>query len=300
MSDGEQADLAGRKELVESPKAELVKRPGWKVKLRRFVCFLVIMYVGVCVLLTVFQKYFVYFPLREIEQTPAELGLAYEDVWLTSAGDVKIHGWFIPARDSRGTLLFFHGNGGNISRRLESIYIFHDLGLDVLIIDYQGYGRSEGKPGEENTYADAEAAWDYLTNTRGIASERIIIFGRSLGGAVATYLAERHTPGALILESTFTSIPDIGAKKLPFLPVRWLCRIKYNSLQRIGQVRCPILSIHSPQDNLIAYEFGEKLFQAAPEPKRFLQIEGDHNSGFMQSLPKYREGLKNFLADYSF
>lgn len=242
-----------------------------------------------------FQSRLVYYPTRKLEDTPADWNLTYEDVWLKASDGVKIHGWYVPAAKPRGTLLFFHGNGGNISHRIETLEIFNRLGLNVLIVDYRGYGLSEGKPSEDGTYRDAEAAWDYLTQQKAVPPENIILFGRSLGGAVAVYLAEKKHPAGLIVESTFTSIPDVGAKMFPFLPIRWLCRIKYDSAARIANVGCPVLSIHSPDDDIIRYEFGRALFDKAVEPKRFLEIEGSHNEGFLCSIIAYQNGLDEFI-----
>jgi len=259
---------------------------------------IVAFYVGLSLLLFLFQSRFIYFPLRQIEATPAILGLTYEAVQFEAEDGVKLSGWFIPAEEASRIVLFFHGNAGNISHRLESIALFHRLGLSVFIIDYRGYGQSEGSPSESETYLDAAAAWRYLVEERGSEPEQIIIFGRSLGGAVATWLAHNHPPKALIIESTFTSVPDMGAGQYPFLPVRLLARIQYNSLERIPQINVPILIVHSPEDEIIPYSHGQQLFQAANEPKTFLQLRGGHNEGFIISGQPYEEGLKSFIEKY--
>lgn len=256
-------------------------------------------YVGLSLLLFLFQSRFIYFPLRQIEATPAIIGLAYETMQFEAEDRVKLSGWFIPAEGASHIVLFFHGNAGNISHRLESIALFHRLGLSVFIVDYRGYGQSEGSPSENGTYLDAAAAWRYLVEERGVDPEQIIIFGRSLGGAVATWLAHNHPPKALIIESTFTSVPDMGARQYPFLPVRLLARIHYNSLERIPQINVPILIVHSPDDEIIPYSHGQQLFQAANEPKAFLQLRGGHNEGFIISGQPYEEGLKSFIEKYS-
>ncbi len=257
------------------------------------------LYLGLVTLLFIFQRYLIYFPLRNLVVTPAARLLTYEPVHFKAADGVKLFGWFIPAEPSRGTVLFFHGNAGNISHRLDSIEQFHQVGLNVFIFDYRGYGQSEGgRPSEQGTYLDAEAAWHYLIEEKQIPPTKILIFGRSLGGGVAAYLAQNQTPAALILESTFTSIPDLGAQLYPFLPVRPLTRIQYNTLARLPQIKHPILIIHSPDDNVIPYSHGQRLFAEAGEPKQFLELKGGHNEGFLLVGPKYEATLDAFVNQY--
>ncbi len=237
-------------------------------------------------------------PSREVIATPEEVGLAYEPVTIVTEDGVSLDGWFIPARQSRGVLLFFHGNAGNISHRFDSLKIFNELGLATLILDYRGYGRSQGRPSEEGTYRDANAAWRYLTEQRRIAGEDIVLFGRSLGAAIAAYLAAKQTPKALIIESAFTSIPDIAAEVYPFLPARWLARFDYNTKAHLRSVSCPILVVHSRDDDIIPFAHGRRLFTAANEPKQFLEIRGGHNDGIFVSRQTYVDGLDAFLTAY--
>ncbi len=258
----------------------------------------VILYVGVLITMYFLQPSLVYFPSRTIESTPNDIGLDYEEVTLKTDDGVEIAGWFIPAPQARATLLFCHGNGGNISHRLESIEQFHRLHLSVFIFDYHGYGKSGGHPGEKETYLDAKAAWNYLTATRGISPDSIIIFGRSLGGAVASWLASRHQSKLVIIESSFLSLPDIGAYHYPFLPVKLLARFKYNTKDRLTEIKAPILFIHSPEDDVAPYAQGKKLYELAGEPKEFLQISGRHNEGYIQSDAEYRRGIEAFLNKY--
>lgn len=258
----------------------------------------VVLYVVILVIMYFLQPGMVYFPSRAMELTPANIGLDFEEVDLKSSDGVNIHGWFVPADSGRATLLFCHGNGGNISNRLESIQQFHQLGLSVFIFDYHGYGRSGGKPGEKETYLDAEAAWEYLTAARNIDPGSIIIFGRSLGGAVATWLAVQYQSGAIIIESSFSSLPDIAARHYPFLPVKWLARFRYNSAENMAKIHAPVLIIHSPDDDLIPYDHGRKLFDLAGEPKEFLEISGGHNDGFLVSDIPYRQGIDAFVSKY--
>ena len=242
--------------------------------------------------------YFPNVPSREIVATPEQVGLDYQAISLHTDDGVTLDGWFVPAGRPRATLLFFHGNAGNMSHRLDSLRVFHDLGLSTLIFDYRGYGRSEGEPSEQGTYRDAEAAWRYLTSERGLAPQRIVLFGRSLGGAIAAYLASRRAPGALILESTFTSVPDLGAEIYPFLPVRWLSRFRYATSVYVAAASCPVLIVHSRDDEIVPFRHAQRLLTAAHEPKRLLQIDGGHNDGFLVSGRSYREGLDTFVREY--
>ncbi len=233
-------------------------------------------------------------PGRDLDATPSAIGLDYEDVTLEASDGVKVHGWFVPG-DSQLVVLYFHGNAGNISHRLYSIRDWHELGLSVFIIDYRGYGQSGGKPGEKGLYRDGEAAWQYLTGERGLAPENVIVFGRSLGGSVAAWLAAREQPAALIVESSFTSVPDIGQEAYPWLPVRWLTRFKHATRDEVRDVSSPVLIVHSRDDEIIPFHHGEAIFEAANEPKTFLEIRGGHNDGHAVSATAYREGMLAFL-----
>lgn len=244
------------------------------------------------------QPGMVFYPTPIISETPAEWQLAYEDVNIDTADGERLHGWYIPASDNhkqQPVLLFFHGNAGNISHRRASLEIFHQLGLNQLIIDYRGYGKSTGKPGEAGLYMDAMAAWDYLVDNKGFNTDRIIIFGRSLGGAVATQLASRVQPRGLILESSFSSARDVAQHTFPLLSHLLYLRYDFNSLERLPQVRAPLLMLHSPQDEIIPYESAEKLFKSAQKPKTFIQLRGDHNNGFYLSQPMYQQALADWL-----
>ena len=255
-------------------------------------------YVSLTFLLYLFQNRLIFLPTSTVVATPNALGLAYEPVQLITADNVQITGWFVPADEAQFTLLFFHGNAGNISHRLDTVDLYHRLGFNLLIIDYRGYGQSEGRPTEHGTYLDAQAAWHYLTEDRQLAPEQIIIVGRSLGGGVATWLALHQPAGALVLESTFTSIPDMAARQFPFLPVRSLARIQYDTLGRLPNVSIPILVVHSPNDEVIPYSHGQQIFAAAPDPKQFLEIRGGHNDGFIISQEIYGSTFKAFVEEY--
>jgi len=244
-----------------------------------------------------------YYPVREIESTPDKFGRKYEDVTLTTSDRVRINGWFLPAPElpianhpSRITVLFFHGNAGNISHRFEKLEILGALGMDTLIVDYRGYGRSEGKPDEAGTYRDARAAYMYLTQTRNREPKTVVVYGESLGSAVAADLASQVDIGGLVLEEAFTSVADVGQKMFPFLPIRWLVRNKYDTLGKMPRIHAPLLIFHSRDDEFFDIRHAQRLLAAANEPKRLIELRGSHNDAFLTSAETYRNGLKEFLA----
>lgn len=234
-------------------------------------------------------------PGRSLDRTPAAIGAEYRDVSIRTSDGVQLHGWYVPG-DSDRVLLFFHGNAGNISHRLESIRQFLHLGLSVLIIDYRGFGQSEGRTTEQGIYRDAEAAWHYLTETNMIAERRIVVFGRSMGASAAAYLAAKYRPLALMVESSFTSVPDIAREYYPWLPVRWLSRLRHSTEEFVREADCPILVIHSRDDEIVPFHHGEAIFAAAKEPKRLLEIRGTHNDAFLRDEANYLAGLRSFLG----
>lgn len=259
-------------------------------------------YLAICVLMWLFQERLLFLPGipgRSLDATPQAVGLPYEEVALPAADGVRLHGWWVPAAGARFTLLHLHGNAGNISHRLELLQIFHALGVNVLLFDYRGYGRSEGAPSEAGLQRDAEAAWAHLTQQRRLAPADIVVHGQSMGGAFAAWLAARRAPAGLILESAFTSAPDIAADVYPWLPGRWLARLRLDTRGALAEVRCPVLVIHSTDDEIIPYAHGERLHAAAREPKRLLAIGGDHNAGFWISREAYAAGVREFLAGLS-
>ena len=254
-------------------------------------------YLVLALMLYLFQGRMVFLsnlPDRALGASPSDIGLDYEDVSLTTSDNEHIHGWYVPATNSRGVLLFFHGNAGNISHRLDSIEIFHELDLDILIIDYRGYGQSTGKATEQGTYLDAQAAWDYLINSRRIPADQIIVFGRSLGGAVGAWLGVQHTPAAVIIESSFSSGVDMAHRLYPFLPVRLITRLKYPVADYAARLECPVLVVHSRHDEIIPFTMGQAIYAGVKQQKKFLELRGDHNNGFLISQEDYIAGLKDF------
>jgi len=277
------------------------RRADLKRKTKRMLAIVASVYLAVCVLVFVFQRRLIYMPGRDIEFTPTDVGLAYDEVRLRTNDGVMIVGWYAPADlDGPGpgrTVLYFHGNAGNISGRLPEMKTWVGLGYDVFMVDYRGYGLSEGSPSETGLYVDAEAAWAYLVKERGRRPEQIVIVGRSLGGAVAIELATRHRPAALVVESTFTSFPSVGQRQFRLLPVKLLMRDRFDSISKVGRISCPKVFTHGTDDRLIPIAMGRKLYEAARPPKLFIETPGGHNGAGMLHSDVYTKRVAEFLKD---
>jgi fermentation-respiration switch protein FrsA (DUF1100 family) len=258
-------------------------------------------YAAILGLVFLFQPRLVYFPLKgNYSATPRALGLAFEAVTLRTEDREQLAAWWIPVpAPARGTVLLFHGNAGNIAHRIDYAQMFFGMGYNTLLVDYRGFGESSGEPSEQGTYRDATASWLWLTAAKGIKPSDIVIFGESLGGGVATWLAMQHPPRALILASTFTSIPDLGAEVYPWLPVRWLSRIHYNNLANLEHIRVPLLIAHSSGDELIPFAHGKRLHAVAHEPKAFLEMSGGHNEGFVFAREEWVKVVREFLERHA-
>ena len=235
-------------------------------------------------------------PSGHIEWTPDSSGFDHENVFITASDGVSINGWYVNCENSRGTVLFFHGNAGNISHRGDTIWILNSLGMSVFIIDYRGYGESAGSPSTRGVDLDALAAWDWLVSEKKIPPEKILIFGRSLGGAVAVELMRSVKPKAAILESTFSALADMGGADFLSPLVSLLVGGAWNSAAAAAGIDIPTLCIHSPQDDIVPYRFGKRLYEALAGEKYFFDIKGDHNYGFMSSMPEYGAQLDKFLT----
>jgi hypothetical protein len=248
-------------------------------------------------LLGCYEPRLIYFPARDLDRTPASFGLSFEDVELRTADGELVHGWFLPApTPAPVTVLLLHGNAGNISHRFEKLAVLRDLGADVLIVDYRGYGRSSGRPSETGTYRDADAAYEYLVQTRRIDPRRLVLYGESLGAAVAVDLAARKPVGGLVIESAFSSGVDVGQEMFPFLPARLLVRNRYESVKKIGAVQAPVLILHSRNDEFFGWHHPQRLYDAAREPKRVVELRGGHNDAFLVSSQVYAAALSAFLT----
>ena len=231
--------------------------------------------------------------------TPQDEDLFYESVFLETKDKVKVHAWWIPVKKAKKTVLFCHGNAGNISYRLETIKIYNQLGINFFIFDYRGYGQSQGSPSEEGTYLDAKAAWDYLVKEKKIKPQNIIIHGRSLGGAVATKLIEGKKAALLIIESSFLSIAAVAKNFSACLPVGWFFGDRYPTYKNLKKVDRPIVIIHSQEDDFIPFKQGEELYKIANFPKEFLILQGNHNEGYLFSIKKYKDFLKKIIKKYA-
>lgn len=238
----------------------------------------------------------VYHPTKEIREDPSAYGLNYEDVTLATEDDMHLHGWWVPHAESRGTIIMFHGNGGNIGGRAWLLPDLHSLGLNILLFDYRGYGRSEGIPTEKGTYRDAKAAYEFVREQYdGADNIPVILYGRSLGGAIAAECAVEEEVAGLILESTFASIKAMTKDIYGGLPVNLLTTFEYDTLGKIDRIDTPLLIAASRDDSMIPWQQGRKIFEAAREPKQWVQLSGDHNVSGWQSDPHYWKTLKVFV-----
>jgi len=236
-----------------------------------------------------------FFPMKGITMTPAEIGLEYEDIYFRTADNIQLNGWFIPSKNARFTILYAHGNAGNIGHRLEKIRILHEMALNIFIFDYRSYGRSKGtRASEKGLYKDMRAAYNYLVKNRGIPPKNIIPYGESLGGAVAIDLAAKAGIGGLITEETFTSVKDMAKMAYPFLP-SFIFSSKFNSASKIREIDAPVLIVHSLEDEIVPFRMGEELYKKAKNPKEFLKLRGGHNTAFLDSKEKYKKGIDAFI-----
>jgi fermentation-respiration switch protein FrsA (DUF1100 family) len=240
---------------------------------------------------------FIFHPDHVTDRDPSHIGLRFEDVFFTTQDDLRLHGWFIPHQDARATLVWFHGNAGNISDRLLNIKLLHDrINTNIFIFDYRGYGRSEGTVSEKGTYLDGEAAIQYLLGRDDAAARRLILFGRSLGAAVAAEMAIRFNSLGLILESPFVSIREMARAIFPSLPIAWLLRTRYDTMEKVRLVKTPLLVLHGDRDATVPFAQGKRVFEIASHPKKFHRIVGaSHNDTFLVGGEEYYGALRDFI-----
>lgn len=255
-------------------------------------------YLALTLMMYIFQERMVFVPGRNVFATPASYKIDFEDINLKTDNDETISAWYIPAKDAKYTVLFCHGNAGNIANRLETAVFYHNHGYNFMVFDYPGYGKSTGKPSDKGLLRAAEAAWKYLVETREIDPESIIVAGRSLGGSAASHLASKYDPAMLCLEATFVSVKEAAKDVVPFLPVSLICRVHLPTGENLRKVKCPVLLIHSPHDEVINYRHGEKLYEIAPEPKEFHTLKGGHNDCWFIDQNRYAEIFKAFIAKH--
>jgi uncharacterized protein len=252
----------------------------------------------IVVLSRVFENRLIFFPPRYPEGfvSPEVYGIHPEDVWISASDGIKLNGYFLRAPDSPMVLLWFHGNAENIGMGLEHMSAQAPLGVNVFELDYRGYGRSEGSPDEVGVYRDAEAAYSYLTEGRHFDPQKIFIYGHSLGGAVAVNLASSHECGGLIVESSFTSVPEMARHIYRFPMAERIPKSRFDSLGTIARVKVPVLIIHGTRDQVIPFEMGRRLYEAARKPKAFFPIEGaGHDDAYIVGGRLYFDRLKAFI-----
>ncbi|RPI95979.1 MAG: alpha/beta hydrolase [Spirochaetales bacterium] len=256
-------------------------------------------FAALILMVTACQSSLVFHPERRIVTTPEAAGMHHDEVSFTAADGVPLAGWWVPGDPGRDTVLFCHGNAGNISYLLETIRILRSVGLNVFVFDYRGFGASGGEPSEKGTYRDVEAAWRYLIEGRRMDPGNIIVMGRSLGGSIAAYCAMKYAPRALIVESAFSSMSDAAKNFCSCTPVSALVlRYRYDTVAHVARVKCPVLIIHSRYDEVIPFSHALKIFEAAAQPKDLLEIRGDHNGGFLLSEKGYKSGIVMFLIKH--
>jgi len=270
--------------------AKITKRHG---------IFVVLLVIAMVLVMTShrLERLFIYFPSRELAGNPGNLGLSYQDLAFVTEDHLRLHGWFVPCEGARGTLLVFHGNAGNIGHRLSWIALLHRLGVNVFIFDYRGYGKSEGHPFEEGLYRDARAAYQWWATKRQSSSEKLILVGESLGGAVAVHLAARVSPAGLILQSTFTSARDMAKTLLPLGLLLPLTGVRFDSEKEIAQVACPKLMIHGTRDEIVPFRLGRTLYEVSPPPKWFYAVaNAGHNDLLWAAGTEYGRQVQSFLS----
>ncbi len=276
---------------------------------RRLVVSTALLFAAILVTMSVVERSLIFFPTRypagewDSEAVARGSGCVIEDCFFQTGDGVRLHGWRCRYGAASGggggdaTVLWFHGNAGNLSDRADLLLqLATHLPAEVMIVDYRGYGRSGGRPSEGGLYRDARAAWRYLVEERGVEPATIVVFGKSLGGAVAVDLATEVEPAGLIVESSFTSIPAMAAHHYPIVP-RFLVRTRMDSLRKIRSIRCPKLFVHSRADEVVPFNLGRELYDAAPEPKLFFEINGAaHNETSLIGGSAYFEALSKFIT----
>lgn len=264
----------------------------------KFVISLVIIVALFVLLIRIFENKFIFFPFKYPQGywQPETFGLQAEDCYFRTADGYQLHGWFFPNENALATLLWCHGNAGNITDRLDNLANLTKLPINVFIFDYRGFGRSEGVPNEKGVYLDAEAAYDYLASREDVQQDKIILFGRSLGGAVAVDLASKRPGAGLILESTFTSAKDMAKSAFGFIPIYLIIKSKFNSIDKISKIHVPILVLHGTKDRTVPFKLGRRLYEASNNPKEFYQIqEADHNDTYIVGGQAYFDKLLQFV-----
>lgn len=260
---------------------------------------LVIVYILLLAVLYLFQGQILFLPEREFYRTPSSMGLEAEEVWVEAADGVKVHGWYFEHPGSEQIVILSHGNAGNISGRLEIAEMFLNLGVSFLMYDYRGYGKSEGRPTEKGLYRDISAVIDFSQKEKNFKPENIILYGRSLGGAVAAYGAKTHKVGGLVLDSVFTDVPSMAKTYYPIVP-EFMIRYRFSAINFLNDIEgIPVMILHSRDDEIVPYSHGENLYEAANDPKQFVELRGGHNSVFLTSYRRIKQNWNDYLNKWN-
>jgi len=258
---------------------------GW------IVLIIILLWVYACYM----ERFGIYYPMDEVRESPADISLRYQEVNLTTEDGKNLEGWYLPGSNNR-IVLFFSGNAGNRGYRLDKLRILHELNLSVLIVDYRGYGGSTGRPSEKGLFRDGKAMWEYASQELNYSPEQILLYGESLGGAVAFHVGAEKEVGGVIVEGTFSSAREVARDLIFFIP-RFMVSDIYNSRTRAPQLDAPLLILHSREDEIIPYQHGKKLYEAAEEPKKLVPLQGSHNHAFLEDQQTYRKAMEDFLQD---
>jgi fermentation-respiration switch protein FrsA (DUF1100 family) len=291
---------------VEEAGGGVVIPRNWRRRIYIGAAVAAVVYVAVCAYMWATQRDHVFEPTFALQTTPERLGMKYEELRIpvgSGADQGELYGWWVPvSTENAPTFLYWHGNDRNIANHLEHTQRLHNLGYNVLLVDYRGFGKSSGdKPSESKVYEDAETTWQYLLKVRGVKPQRAFIYGHSLGGAVAIDLAVHHPEAAgLITESTFTSMEAMGELEYGYLPVDSLLNHRFESLKKIPQLKIPVLFIHGTWDKRVPFQMSQQLFAAAPQPKTLLLIEGgEHNNSGTIGWVEYSNAVSAFVKQYA-
>ncbi len=266
------------------------------IMLQILIIFFIIIFL-IFLFIKYYEKKLIFHPFKELETNPSSIGLKYEDIYLVTKDKVKIHGWFIPINSNSKTILFFHGNAGNISHRIDIIEMLSKLGMNVFIIDYRGYGKSKGKPSEKGIYIDALSSYEYLINQKKINPDDIIVYGKSIGTTAAVDLSSKVNISKLIVDSGLTSAKEMSKIIMPYVPAGLFLSVKFDSINKIEKINCPKLIIHSVDDEIIPFSMGQKLFKKAGQPKQFYESTGGHNDFLYLNKNKISKTLEKFINE---
>ena len=261
------------------------------------ICSGIILFLALLIFLFVkyYEKNIVFFPIKNIEDSPLRIGLTFEDIYFPAEDGQNLNAWFLAKKSSDKVLLFFHGNAGNLGHRVDLLGILSALEINIFIFDYRGYGNSSGKPSENGLYEDALGAYKYLIEKKGFSPENIIIYGKSIGTCPAIDLAAKKQIGKLILDSGFSSAVDMGKLIIPILPLKIFMNLEFDSIRKIKLIKCDKLFIHSINDEIVPFKLGKKLYDHASVPKEFISITGSHNGSFYEHSDKLIKKIREFI-----